>query len=146
VDFLNVLILTPLPGTRLWDKMEEEGRILSNRFPEDWKYFTLTLPVGRYKNFSREEILGELETCVRRFYSVRGIVRRVARSLLLREHPFLVFAGNLSYRKNENLSRKVYEKFRGTLDRLPSAVPIPATGENMHVLGSSAGVRESSLK
>jgi hypothetical protein len=42
VDNLNALFLTPLPGTRLWDQMKAEGRILLDRFPEDWKYYTLT--------------------------------------------------------------------------------------------------------
>jgi radical SAM superfamily enzyme YgiQ (UPF0313 family) len=40
VDFLNVMFLTPLPGTVLWQKMEAEGRIATDRFPGDWKFFT----------------------------------------------------------------------------------------------------------
>jgi radical SAM superfamily enzyme YgiQ (UPF0313 family) len=38
VDNLNALFLTPLPGTRLWDRMKSDGRIAFNTFPEDWKY------------------------------------------------------------------------------------------------------------
>ena len=38
VDMLNVLFLTPLPGTRLWDKMESAGRIAASSFPGEWKY------------------------------------------------------------------------------------------------------------
>ncbi|MBN1817142.1 MAG: B12-binding domain-containing radical SAM protein, partial [Sedimentisphaerales bacterium] len=40
VDNLNVLFLTPLPGTRLWDRMKTEDRIALDSFPEDWKYYT----------------------------------------------------------------------------------------------------------
>src|SRR3990172_4701915 len=40
VDMLSVLFLTPLPGTRLWDRMKSEGRITLDAFPEDWKYYT----------------------------------------------------------------------------------------------------------
>jgi radical SAM superfamily enzyme YgiQ (UPF0313 family) len=46
VDNLNVLFLTPLPGTRLWDQMKSEDRIALDVFPEDWKYYTLTFPVA----------------------------------------------------------------------------------------------------
>jgi len=46
VDALDVLFLTPLPGTRLWKKMESEGRITANDFPADWKYYTLAFPVS----------------------------------------------------------------------------------------------------
>ena len=42
VDNLNVLFLTPLPGTRLWDQMKAEDRIALDAFPDDWKYYTLT--------------------------------------------------------------------------------------------------------
>jgi radical SAM superfamily enzyme YgiQ (UPF0313 family) len=36
VDNLNVLFLTPLPGTRLWDQMKSQGRIPLDGLPEDW--------------------------------------------------------------------------------------------------------------
>jgi radical SAM superfamily enzyme YgiQ (UPF0313 family) len=32
VDNLNALFLTPLPGTRLWDQMKSEGRIVLDTF------------------------------------------------------------------------------------------------------------------
>ena len=34
VDLLNVLFLTPLPGTRLWDRMKSQDRIALDSFPE----------------------------------------------------------------------------------------------------------------
>jgi radical SAM superfamily enzyme YgiQ (UPF0313 family) len=52
VDNLNAMFLTPLPGTRLWDQMKSEGRLALDAFPEDWKYYTLTFPVPRYKHLS----------------------------------------------------------------------------------------------
>jgi hypothetical protein len=113
--------------------MVEEGRVTADRFPEDWKYYTLTLPVGRYRHLSRDEIIGEMDDCVREFYSLRGILRRVVRTLWTRREPFLVLAGNLSYRNNGSLSRDVCHEFRRIYDRLQSAAPLPATGENMHV-------------
>ena len=39
LDNLNAMLLTPLPGTRLWDQMKSEGRIALDTFPEDWKYY-----------------------------------------------------------------------------------------------------------
>jgi|GEM_PF-6655448 len=32
----NVLFLTPLPGTRPWDQVNTEKRIVLNEFPKDW--------------------------------------------------------------------------------------------------------------
>ena len=113
--------------------MEEEGRITADRFPEDWKYYTLTLPVARYQNLDRSEVIDEMEDCVRRFYTRRGILRRVARTLWTRRPPFLILAGSLSYRNNGPLSRNVCDEFRRVCDRLQSVPPVPATGQNLHV-------------
>jgi radical SAM superfamily enzyme YgiQ (UPF0313 family) len=116
VDVLNVLVLTPLPGTDLWKKMEEEGRIASDQFPEDWKYYTLTLPVGRYQHFDRDEIINEMDSCNRAFYSLRGILRRVGRNLRKRQHPILILVGSLSNRNNGRLDRNVCDEFKRTCD------------------------------
>jgi radical SAM superfamily enzyme YgiQ (UPF0313 family) len=133
VDVLNAMILTPLPGTALWQKMEEEGRIIADQFPEHWKYYTLTLPVGRYRNFSQEEIMGEIDACTRRFYSLRGIVRRVARNTWKWNRPVLTLVANLTYRTNHGRSRKISEEFKRVCDRLRPGDLLPATGENLHV-------------
>ena len=144
VDVLNVLFLTPLPGTDLWKKMEKEGRIASDQFPEDWKYYTLTLPVGRYKHFSRDEVINEMNSCNRKFYSLRGILRRVGRNLWKRQHPILTLVSNLSFRNNGRLGQNVYHEFKRTCDRLQPARPLPATGDNLHVLAQRLSVHESS--
>jgi radical SAM superfamily enzyme YgiQ (UPF0313 family) len=144
VDFLNMLFLTPLPGTDLWNRMEAEGRIAADQFPEDWKYYTLSLPVGRYKHLSRDEIINEMNLCIRKFYSLRGILGRAGRNLWKRQHPFLTLAGNLSYRYNGRSSRSVCDEFKGIGDRLQAALPLPATGDNLHALASPLSVHESS--
>ncbi len=144
VDILNVLFLTPLPGTDLWKKMEEEGRIASDQFPEDWKYYTLTFPVGRYQHLSRDEIMNEMNFCNRKFYSRREILRRVGRNLWKRQHPVLTLVGNLSSRNNDRLNRNVCHEFKRPCDRLQPARPLPATGDNLHVLAPRPSVHESS--
>jgi radical SAM superfamily enzyme YgiQ (UPF0313 family) len=132
VDFLNVLIMTPLPGTALWKKMEDEGRITADRFPEDWKYYTLTIPVARYKHLGSHEIIDELNSCTGRFYSIRRIIRRVGRNLRWGRHPFLVMAGNLSYRNNGRLGHGIYEEFKRACTQMKPAIQMPATGDNLH--------------
>ncbi|MGD8985814.1 MAG: hypothetical protein PVH99_11925 [Desulfobacteraceae bacterium] len=93
VDNLNVLFLTPLPGTRLWDQMKSEDRIGLDTFPEDWKYYTLTFPVARYKHLSLEGIIGEMISCDRDFYSMQRILRRVWSSLWQRRKPLTSLVG-----------------------------------------------------
>jgi radical SAM superfamily enzyme YgiQ (UPF0313 family) len=111
VDNLTVMFLTPLPGTRLRDHVESEGRIALDTYPEDWKYYTLTFPVARYKHLSLNQIIQEMISCDRRFYSMPRILRRVWGNAWRRRKPLLTLVGNLSYRSNMRLDREAYADF-----------------------------------
>lgn len=110
VDILNALFLTPLPGTRLWEQMKSQNRIAADSFPDDWKYYTLGFPTAQYKHFSWADILVEMNSCCRSFYSLWRIFRRVAGSLVRRRRPILALVSNLSYRNNTRLSRRAYNE------------------------------------
>ena len=130
IDNLNVLFLTPLPGTRLWDQMKADGRIALNTFPEDWKYYTLTYPVARYRNLSLDAAIQEMISCNRRFYSSPRVLRRLCSNVWQRRAPLISFVGNLSYRSNicvdgeayANFKRQRHDSFRSA----PRAVNTPA--------------------
>lgn len=108
LDILNALFLTPLPGTRLWNRMKAENRIAADDFPHDWQYYTLGFPTAHYKHFSPADILEEMDYCERRFYSLWQVFRRVAGNLLRRRHPMLSLVSNLSYRRNARLTHESY--------------------------------------
>ncbi|MHC4540073.1 MAG: B12-binding domain-containing radical SAM protein [Planctomycetota bacterium] len=112
VDNLNTLFLTPLPGTRLWDQMKAEGCVALEAFPEDWKYYTLTFPVARYRHLSLAAIIDEMISCDQSFYSMPRILRRAWGSLWGRRMPVVSLVGNLSYRSNLRLNRKAYADFK----------------------------------
>jgi radical SAM superfamily enzyme YgiQ (UPF0313 family) len=112
MDNLNTLFLTPLPGTRLWDQMKSEDRIALDTFPEDWKYFTLTFPVARYKHLSLDGIIGEMISCGRDFYAMQRILHRVWSSFWQRRKALISLVGNFSYRNNLRLNRKAYADFK----------------------------------
>ena len=123
IDALNTLFLTPLPGTRLWNEMESQRRLAANSFPEDWKYYTLTFPVARYRHLSCREILTEMETCDRTFYSVWPILRRVWRSVRQWQRPLIALVANLSYRNNINLGREGCSAFMASHGLLQENLP-----------------------
>ena len=116
LDVLNVLFMTPLPGTRLWKKMETEGRIIANAFPEDWKYYTLGFPVMNYKHFSWDDIRSEMNACYRIYYTYMRILRRTLVSFWHTRKPFnmaVVLVSNLPYRR----------KLRAELKTVPGTEP-----------------------
>jgi radical SAM superfamily enzyme YgiQ (UPF0313 family) len=103
VAALNVLFLTPLPGTELWDTLDGEGRILSKSFPADWQYYTLSHPVASYKHLSWTDIVHELCASYRCFYSLPRIaVRMLAIAWRTRKLTCVLAAlvMNVSYRLN----------------------------------------------
>jgi len=112
MDSLNVLFLTPLPGTRLWEQMTSAGHIALDTFPEDWKYYTLTFPVARHRHFSLEGIIEEMISCDRKFYSKSRILRRVWSNVWQHRAPLINLVGSLSYRSNLGLSCNTYADFK----------------------------------
>jgi radical SAM superfamily enzyme YgiQ (UPF0313 family) len=70
-------ILTPFPGTRLYRRLEAEGRILTR----DWsKYNSREDVVFQPRQMSPETLLEGYRHANRRFYSSESISRRLARS------------------------------------------------------------------
>jgi len=112
VDNINVLFLTPLPGTTLWDRMKAAGRITLDTFPEDWKYYTLTFPVAQYAHLSLDQAVEEMVSCDDDFYSLPHIVVRVWGNLRRWSRPVIALVGNLSYRSNLRLARNAYADFK----------------------------------
>jgi radical SAM superfamily enzyme YgiQ (UPF0313 family) len=100
VDFLNVMFLTPLPGTKLWEEMESQNRVPLDEFPEDWRYYTLTYPVARYAGLTMDEATREMLACSQRFYSYPRMLRRVWRNVWRGQSVRIGLAAGLSYRRN----------------------------------------------
>jgi radical SAM superfamily enzyme YgiQ (UPF0313 family) len=70
-------ILTPFPGTPLFQRMDAEGRILTR----DWrKYNSRDAVVYQPKQMSEEELLTGFRYANERFYSIVGIAKRLSRS------------------------------------------------------------------
>lgn len=111
VDSLTVTMMTPLPGTRLWNEMERDERIAANRFPEDWKYYTLALPVAHHMHLSWEEMLEEWIAALERFYTLPRIMARGA-GIYWRSRKLFGSVGmlitNLIYRRNIALDRRTH--------------------------------------
>jgi radical SAM superfamily enzyme YgiQ (UPF0313 family) len=111
IDAANVLVLTPLPGTKLYAQMEREGRIRSINYPQDWKYYTLTYPVASYTHLSWAELVDEVNRFHDRFYSYPQILRRMLQLARNTRSPktFLVaLVANLSLRSNHLLDRHLH--------------------------------------
>jgi hypothetical protein len=92
--------------------MKSEGRIALDKFPEDWKYYTLTFPVARYKHLSLDDIIEEMISCDRDFYSMPRILGRVWGNFWRGGKPLITLVSSLSYKSNLRLNCKAYVDFK----------------------------------
>lgn len=105
VDSLNAVYLTPLPGTRLWQQMQSEDRIMMKSFPADWCYYTLTFPVARFGRLTREAVIREMSECNERFYTLSSVMRRVWSCFWGRRKPLINLITNLASRNNSKVEK-----------------------------------------
>ena len=65
-------ILTPFPGTALFERLEAEGRIIS----KNWDDYTMEKCVFRPNHFTPQSLTAALSRAERGFFSLRSIYRR----------------------------------------------------------------------
>jgi len=97
IDVLEINILTPYPGTPLYDRLERDGRILS----KDWSRYNQVDVVFQPKNMTVEELYDGAKKVAKNFYSWKNIIKRDARIFgITRCLGFVIPAGtNYTFRK-----------------------------------------------
>lgn len=70
VDTVQFMILTPFPGTKVYEKLTEEERFYHNQ----WDYFDGMYIVYRPKNMSASTLQQETMKAYRKFYSLRRLL------------------------------------------------------------------------
>ncbi len=81
-------ILTPYPGTRLYERLDKERRI----FIRDWQYYDGGHAVFHPKLMSAQELEEGFTWAIKEFYSIKSIAKRVWGS---RTRPFFAIPWNL---------------------------------------------------
>jgi len=97
LDVLEVNILTPYPGTKLYEKLDKQGRILT----KDWSHYNQVEVVFEPKNMTPKELYNGARKVAKEFYSIPDILVRDARIIsTVRNIGSLIPAfTNFSFRK-----------------------------------------------
>ena len=90
-------ILTPLPGSRLTKRLEQEKRLY---LPFDFSKSDSCYVLFEPKKMSREELEREFWASYKKFYSIPSIIRRVVTNPIVFQHPshLGLLYNNLLYR------------------------------------------------
>jgi radical SAM superfamily enzyme YgiQ (UPF0313 family) len=115
IDGAQLSILTPLPGTRLYARLKQEGRLLYTNYPNDWKHYGFTQAVFKPKHMTP----GELEDGVTQIYkhttSRVTSMKRALNSILFARSLYggvVAYAYNRGYR---SFWMKNYDNIRNGL-------------------------------
>lgn len=113
LDFLNENsvpsispnILTPYPGTRLFDRLLDEGRILHS----NWTYYDHTSVSFKPRNFGHEELTEKYLDFREKFFSIGSIMGRFPAQIGV--HPLVYLGMNISFRSTSRKLRYRMDKY-----------------------------------
>ncbi len=101
VDVMQTTFLTPLPGTRLFDRLRNEGRLLYCNFPRDWDRYGMTELVHEPKGTNPHTLVQTVRECNTRIYAWPTLMRKAARTLRATRNPqatIMAWQSNINYR------------------------------------------------
>lgn len=81
IDVIQYCTSTPYPGTSLFDRMLEEGRLIHTDFPTDWDRYDLTEILVKPRNLEIEEYSRMMTGFAAKVFSRRQLLKRFFRSL-----------------------------------------------------------------
>ncbi len=76
VDVMQTTYLTPLPGTRLFNMLQDQGRLLYTHFPEDWVRYDMTQVIHHPLLLKPQDLKSAMAESNRRLYRRRTLYRK----------------------------------------------------------------------
>jgi len=110
-------VLTPYPGTKTYQDLKNEGRLIST----NWKYYDHNTVVYQPKNMTPEELQAGKLYVRKKFYTRRSIFRRLWGNM---HNPFIYLAMNLGHVKQTKVEAKRFAKLRANIFDCPENTAI----------------------
>jgi radical SAM superfamily enzyme YgiQ (UPF0313 family) len=86
IDAADFSILTPFPGTPLFNKLDNEKRILT----KEWKYYNMGHVVFEPKQMKPEELVRGVQKMYAEFYTPSYSIKRILKNLNRGLYPFFI--------------------------------------------------------
>ncbi len=108
VSTVSFNVLTPYPGTKIYNDLKKEGRLTTT----DWKYYDHNTVVFKPKNMTPYELQMGKINARKKFYTMSSILKRFSGNLY---NPVLYFAINYGHMKQVKLEAKRMERIKSEL-------------------------------
>lgn len=102
IDIIQITLLTPLPGTELMERLQDEGRIIYEEFPQDWAKYRFSYMVHQPQEVTPQTIYIGNNYIKKSIYSFPNYQYRLLRSLVSLRRPTNVYA---TYKFNKALKK-----------------------------------------
>lgn len=81
IDAMQATIVTPLPGTSLFKRLEKEGRLLYTDFPQDWERYHFHEVSHKPILMSPDELTTAMEECWKTLWDEKTVYRKMLKTL-----------------------------------------------------------------
>jgi len=81
LDVIQATIMTPLPGTRLFDRLEKENRLIKTNYPDDWHYYDFNKVVYQPMTMSPQQLEEQMMHCHLRMSERMHIYKKAFKTL-----------------------------------------------------------------
>ncbi|TRX54872.1 B12-binding domain-containing radical SAM protein [Fulvivirga sp. M361] len=108
ISTVSFNVLTPYPGTRIYDKMKRENRLTTT----DWRYYDHNTVVFKPTNMTPYELQMGKINARKRFYKKRSVLKRLTGNLY---NPILYFATNYGHMKQVKVEASRMERIKSDL-------------------------------
>jgi len=106
IDTVQATILTPLPGTGLFNRMIKDGKITLNNYPNDWQHYHFSKVVFKHDIMDHDLISSEIAKNWDMLYNENLLKKKFIRTLKQTKNPV---AGIWSYGSNIQYYNLVFE-------------------------------------
>ncbi len=108
VSTVSFNILTPYPGTKVYDDMKKENRLTTT----DWRYYDHNTVVFKPKNMTPYELQMGKVNARKKFYKISSVLKRFSGNLY---NPVLYFATNYGHMKQVKVEAKRIDRIKSEL-------------------------------
>ncbi len=81
IDAMQATIITPLPGTGLFKRLEKEDRLLYTNFPYDWKHYHFHEVIHQPKHMQPDELMETMYECWEKMWNEKTLYRKMLKTL-----------------------------------------------------------------
>lgn len=131
IDALQMTMLTPLPGTQLFNRLKERNKIIDDKYPEDWSQYTFVNPVHNAEHMSKNILLHErhkfFKGAMKKKWVLTQTLKTLCRTKSLTAALFSYYINRGFYRIVERQLVRDIDKLNLDLEHYEFPIGIPKT-------------------